>query len=427
MRMCANQPMDIATLAVHAGERAQPLPGRPVSTPIFASSTFLHPRTADLDRVAGGETAGYMYGRYAHPTGAAFEAAVLALETGSAAGWAAASAASPAASREAAPAGAVCYAFASGMAAMHAAILASGAGRGDLVLCAEEIYSATLALLTDILAPLGLEVATVAVTDSAALAAALARRPKLLIAEAISNPLVRVPDLAALAQAAHAAGAKLLVDATFASPVLCRPLALGADFSVHSATKYLAGHGDTVGGVVTAPAPEGPGLLAARKLAGGALGPFEAWLALRGLKTLPLRVARQSASAAHIAAALAAWPGIEAVHYPGLPSHPDHAIAQRQLHGGCGGVLAFALRGAGREQVFAFLDRLRLCLHATSLGDVQTLISYPLISSHRGLSPRARQRQGISENLVRLSVGLEDPADLLADLAQALPAKSPVG
>lgn len=412
--------MDIATLAVHAGERVPPLLARPVSTPIFASSTFLQPSTADLDRVAGGEMAGYMYGRYAHPTGAAFEAAVLALETGRMGGAPAGPGHQPAPDAASSPAAAVCYSFASGMAALHAAIIASGAGRGDLVLCAEEIYGATLALLTEILAPLGLEVATVAVTAPAALAAALARRPKLLIAEAISNPLLRVPDLAALAQAAHAAGAKLLVDATFASPVLCRPLALGADFSVHSATKYLAGHGDTVGGVVTARAPEGPGLLAARKLAGGALGPFEAWLALRGLKTLPLRLARQCASAAHIAATLATWAGIEAVHYPGLPSHPDHAIARRQFPGGGGGVLAFALRGADRAQVFAFLDRLRLCLHATSLGDVQTLISYPLISSHRGLPPRARQRQGIGENLLRLSVGLEDPADLLADLSQAL-------
>lgn len=400
--------MDSSTLAVHAGERATLPPGRPMSTPIYASTTFLHAGAAELDRVAGGEEPGYLYGRYAHPTAAALEAAVLALELAVPAGEM--------------PPDAVCYSFASGMAALHAAILASGAGRGDLVLCAEEIYGGTLALLTDILAPVGLEVAIAPLTVPAAWATGLARRPKLVIAEAISNPRLRVPDLAALAAAAHAAGAKLLVDATFASPVLCRPVVLGADFSVHSATKYLAGHGDTTGGVVTARRGEEPGLSAARRLAGGVLGPFEAWLVLRGMKTLPLRIARQCATAARIAAEMATWPGIEAVDYPGLPSHPDHAIARQQFGGCCGGMLSFALHGAGRSQVFAFLDALRLVLHATSLGDVQTLISYPVISSHRGASPRQLARQGIGENLLRLSVGLEAAEDLLADLRQALAA-----
>ncbi|MGH9534217.1 MAG: trans-sulfuration enzyme family protein [Terriglobales bacterium] len=397
--------MDLATIAVHAGERAAPPAERPTSTPIYASSTFVPRDAATLDQVAAGAVPGYMYGRNAHPTAAALEAAVGALETGSSLS-------------EAEPT--VCRCFTSGMAALHAAILASGVGQGDGVLCAEEIYGATLALVRDLLAPLGIQLATASVLDPAALAAALARRPRLVVAEAISNPLLRVPDLAALAQAAHRAGAKLLVDATFASPVLCRPLALGADFSVHSATKYLAGHGDTVGGVVTARAAEAAGLTTARKLAGGMLAPFEAWLTLRGVKTLPLRMRRQCASAAHLAAQLARWPEIETVHYPGLASHPDHALANQQFGGLYGGVLAFALRGAGRDQVFAFLDRLKLCLHATSLGDVQTLISYPAISSHRELSPRQRERLGIGDNLLRLSVGLEEPADLLADLAQAL-------
>lgn len=409
--------MDLTTLAVHAGERAVPPSERPVSTPIYASSTFVPASAGALDQIAAGAAPGYMYGRYAQPTATALETAVLALETAGAAG-----------------APAVCLSFASGMAALHAAILASGVSRGDVVLCAEEIYGATLALLRDLLAPLGLQLATAPVMDAAALAAALQRRPRLLIAEAISNPLLRVPDLSALAQAAHAAGAKLLVDATFATPLLCRPLSLGADFSVHSATKYIAGHGDTVAGVVTAAAAEAAGLAAARKLAGGVLAPFEAWLTLRGVKTLPLRVRRQCESAAEIAAELAHWPEIEAVHYPGLASHPDHAVARRQFSAqpgarttaqDCalyGGVLAFALRGAGRDQVFAFLNRLQLCLHATSLGDVQSLISYPVISSHREVSPRQRQRLGIGENLLRLSVGLEAPADLLADLRQALAA-----
>lgn len=396
--------MQLSTLAVHAGEREKTRDFIPVSTPIYNSTTYIYDQVERIDQIAAGEVAGYMYSRYANPTSAALEKAVLALET---AGGGAEEA--------------VCFSFASGMAAIHAAILASGVQKGDRILCSTEVYGATTALLLNILAPLGLEYALASPSHADEWAAALARtKPRLVIAEAISNPLLRVLDLRAAATAAHAAGAKLLVDATFATPALFRPLALGADYVVHSTTKCIAGHGDAMGGVVTARAVDAPALFTIRKLVGGILGPFEAWLTLRGLKTLPLRLGRQCQSAAHIAATLAQWPTIERVHYPGLSSHPDYATAARQFSGQFGGVLSFEVRGADRAGIVAFMNKLRLCLPGTSLGDVQSLVLHPVMASHRDLSPQQRERIGIRDNLVRLSVGIEDPADLLADLEQAL-------
>lgn len=396
--------MDITTLAVHAGEREKAGEFVPVSTPIHNSTTFLYEQVERTDRIAGGEETGYMYTRYANPTVAALERAMLALETvGSGGGEAA------------------CFAYGSGMAAIHAAILAAGLRQGDRVLCSSEVYGSTVSLLMNVLAPLGLELLLARPSAAPEWEAALARQPRLVIVEAISNPLLRVVDLRATAAAARAAGAKLMVDTTFASPILCRPLALGADYSVHSTTKFIAGHGDAMGGVVTAAAEEAPALYGLRKLAGGVLGPFEAWLTLRGIKTLPLRVRRQCESALHMARALESWPQIERVHYPGLAAHSDHAVAAAQFGGLFGGVLAFEIRGARRADILAFMNRLRLCLCGTSLGDVQSLLLYPVMASHRDLSPAQRERIGIRENLVRLSVGLEDPGDLLADLKQALP------
>ncbi|MGH9393535.1 MAG: trans-sulfuration enzyme family protein, partial [Terriglobales bacterium] len=214
--------------------------------------------------------------------------------------------------------------------------------------------------------------------------------------------------------------AKLLVDATFTSPVLSQPLALGADYSVHSATKYLSGHGDVTAGMVACAAAEAPALDACRKLVGGILGAFEAWLVLRGMKTLPLRMERQCASAAEVAAWLREQPAIERVYYPGFSDHPDYAIAVRQFGGRFGAMVSFEVRGADKAAMFQVIDRLRLCLPCTSLGDVQTLVMYPLIASHRDLSPKQRERIGIRDNLLRLSVGIEDPRDIIADLQGAL-------
>lgn len=407
--------MKPSTRAVHSGERR--LPGRmySVSTPIYNSSTFFYDSVEQIDRIAGGEEEGFMYGRYANPTNVALELAVADLE-GAETAWS----------------------FGSGMAALHAAILASAPAPGDTILCSQDVYGATTALLLNVFQPLGIHIRLVDFNQPAALQQALTEGGvRLAIVETISNPLLRVPDLKSVASAVHAAGAKLLVDATFSTPLLSRPLQQGANYVVHSATKYLSGHGDVMGGIVAAGRSEAAALDAARKLVGGMLGPMDAWLILRGLKTLPLRFERQCANAARIARFLATHERVETVHYPGLPEHPDHAEAGRQFPESMfGAMVAFEVQVGNqgdpastdqtKQAVFGFIDRLQLCLPGTSLGDVQSLMLYPLIASHRALSPKQRQRAGIRDNLVRLSVGIEDADDLIQDLDQALRASEDV-
>jgi cystathionine gamma-synthase/methionine-gamma-lyase len=242
-----------------------------------------------------------------------------------------------------------------------------------------------------------------------------------LLAETISNPLLKVADISALAALAHRHGAQLLIDNTFASPYLCNPIALGADYVIHSATKYLGGHGDVMAGIVVTSKENRAKLYELNKLVGGTLGAFEAWLALRGLKTLSLRMSRQCANAAQIAAWLAAHPKIARVNYPGLPSHPQHELARR-LFGerGFGGVLSFEILGADQAAAFRFMEGLQLCQAATTLGDVYSLVLHPATSSHRSLTPAERQQVGIPDGLVRLSAGIEAFEDIQADLDQAL-------
>jgi cystathionine gamma-synthase/methionine-gamma-lyase len=245
--------------------------------------------------------------------------------------------------------------------------------------------------------------------------------PCALLVETISNPLLKVADISALAVLTRRYGAQLLVDNTFASPYLVNPLAHGADFAIHSATKYLSGHGDVLAGVVVTSAENKSRLYVINKITGAVLGPFEAWLALRGLKTLPLRLRQQCANAQATAGWLAAHPRAGRVLYPGLPAHPQHTLAQRMFAGkGFGGVLSFELRDAGKDEVFRFMQRLQLWLPATTLGDLYSLALHPATSSHRSLTPDERRYAGISDGLVRLSAGIEDTADLLADLDQAL-------
>ena len=390
-----------ATRAVHAGQTGDEGGAHPVAPAIQPSVTYYHDRTEQLDAVAGGAE-GYMYARYRHPTGVALETAMAALEAG-----------------PGADAGVL--SFASGMAALHAAMLASGVGPGDAIVCAQELYGGTLNLLLNVLAPLGIAVRPADFNrpeeQDRALAGAGVR---LVVMETISNPLLRVVDVEAVAAKAHAAGAKLLVDATFSSPALCRPLELGADYCVHSATKYIGGHGDVTGGLVAARSAELAGLDGLRKLAGGMLGAFEAWLILRGLRTLPLRMERQCANAARVAAFLRARPEVARVHYPGFADHPDHATAARQFGGRFGAMVAFEVKGADKAAMFQVMDRMKLIKPCTSLGDVQTLALYPLIASHRDLAPKQRERIGIGDNLLRLSVGIEDVDDILEDLDRAL-------
>lgn len=372
----------------------------PVVTPVHHSVGYTYEDTEDLDAVFAGSSDNPVYTRYGNPTVAAFEAAIAAIEGGEAA-----------------------LAYGSGMAAIHAALLAAGARAGTSVVAAQDVYGATYALLNRLLATQGVTVRFVDVADLNAVAAALDElHPVALLAETVSNPLLKVADLPALAWLSHAAGAAFIVDNTFATPVLCRPLALGADYVVHSATKYLGGHGDVLGGVVVVGSrQERKTLNELNKLLGANLAPQEAWLAHRGLKTLPLRVERQCQNSVIVAGWLAEQTRVARVNYPGLKTHPQHGLAAA-LFGGelWGAMVSFDLADAGRAEVFCFLEALRLVQPATTLGDVYTLTLYPAMSSHRALDPQVRAQIGIGDGLVRLSVGIEDPRDIVADLEQAL-------
>jgi cystathionine beta-lyase/cystathionine gamma-synthase len=395
------------TRAVHSGERrAGRRDGRkgggffPISTPIYASTTFAHPDIETTDRVLGGEEPGYSYTRWGNPTVVAFEEALASLE---------------------APEGrARAFAFASGMAAMHAALTAAELGPGATVLAAEQLYGSTATLLMQIFGSVGVEVRFVDAYDLGAVEKKLAElRPRAVVIETISNPLLRVADTAGMAEVTRRGGAVLVVDNTFGTPYLQSPLTLGANIVVHSATKYLSGHGDLTAGVVVAGAPYDGAMDQIRKTVGYVLGPFEAWLAHRGLKTLPLRMARQCENARLISARLASHPKVAKVHHPSLDNHPDHEVARRVL-GDTGGLVSFELAAEGREAAFEFLNALDLCVRAPSLGDIYTLAIHPATSSHRELPPSRRERLGVRENLIRLSCGIEHPEDVISDLEQAL-------
>ncbi len=389
---------DLATRAVHVGERTRPDGFLPMSTPIYSSATFFYDRIEEIDAIAAGERRGYTYSRHDNPTNAALEEAVASLEGGG-----------------------VAVSFASGMAAILVALLAAGVEQGSTVVASQDLYGVTMKLLLDVTARWGVRVEFVGLFNSTKQTEILALGPKVLLLESLSNPLLRVPDLPVLIASAHEQGTRVVVDNTFATPVLLRPLELGADFVVHSATKYFGGHGDLTGGVLISRPEFAEEVRHFSRLVGAILGPFEAWLALRGLKTLPLRFARQCENAQGLAEWLAKHSRIEHVHYPGLASHPDYDRARQLFRGkGAGGVVTIAIRGAGRAEVFRFVNSLELFLKATSLGDVQSLVLYPAISSHRDLSPKQRERLGITDNLVRLSAGIEHADDLIADLDHAL-------
>ena len=387
------------TRAVHAGERAPASDATPVATPIWPAVTYLYDSMDEMDAVFEGTRGGPLYQRYGSPTVAAFEQAVASLEGAEAA-----------------------QAYSSGMAAIHSALLAAGAQAGASVVAALDVYGATFTVLNRLLTTLGLRVRMVDASDLAQVEQAVRETGAVIVlAETISNPLLKVADVPGLAGIAHRHGAALLIDNTFASPYLFNPLQHGADYAIHSATKYLSGHGDVMAGVVATSAQNKARLNELNKLVGSVLGPFEAWLALRGLKTLPLRLKRQCESAQKIAEWLRGQPRLSRVIYPGLPDHPQHALAERLFSGrGCGGMLSFEIRDADKAAVFRFMEALQVCLPATTLGDVYSLVLHPATASHRSLTPEERQRVGISDGLVRLSTGIEAPEDLLSDLEQAL-------
>ncbi|MEK6619390.1 MAG: aminotransferase class I/II-fold pyridoxal phosphate-dependent enzyme [Chloroflexota bacterium] len=388
----------LGTRVVRLGRALPAAAGRPVVPPLVQSVAFEHASAAEQDAVFAGDREGYVYGRYGTPTTAALEAALAGLE-GTAA--------------------AVC--FVSGMSAIHAFVTACGFAHGGRVVAQEDVYGQTRVMLERERRERGADVAFVDPTDHDAVERALAAAPaRVLFVEAISNPLLRVTDLAALATVARERGAMLAVDATFASPVLVRPRELGAGVVIHSLTKYLNGHGDAMGGVVAGSAEVGSAMRERAMIDGAYLPPHEAWLILRGLRTLELRVRRQCETALAVARHLAAHPKVARVHYPGLPSHPQHELARRQFGELFGGVVSFVLRADTREAAFRFLDALELATPAPTLGDIYSEVLYPPMSSHRRLDPEERRRLGITDGFVRLSAGIEDPADIMEDLDRAL-------
>jgi cystathionine gamma-synthase/methionine-gamma-lyase len=387
------------TRAVHAGEHAPAPDYTPVSAPIWPSVGFTYESMDDVDAIFEGTRPGYVYPRYASPTVTAFEQAVASLEGGPAA-----------------------HAFTTGMAAIHVALLAAGVRAGTNVVAALDVYGATFSLLRSLLASLGVTTRFVDACNLDEVEAALREtKPVAVIVETISNPLLKVADISALAGLSHRHGAQLLVDNTFASPFLCTPLQLGADFVIHSATKYLAGHGDVMAGVVVTSEDNRRKLYEVNKLVGGTLGPFDAWLAHRGLKTLPLRVRRQCENALQVAEWLAKHPRVGAVNYPGLAGNPGRSLIERQFGGkGFGGMLSFEIAGADKAAAFRFMESLKLCQAATTLGDIYTLVLHPATSSHRSLTPAERARVGIPDGLIRFSAGIEAIEDILSDLESAL-------
>ncbi|CAN5537762.1 methionine gamma-lyase [soil metagenome] len=383
-----------ATRAVHAGEQAPRPAFVPTATPIYATTSFLHEDMQVLDAVLGSETPGFAYSRYGNPTTHALEVAVAALEE----------------SEDA-------LAFGSGMAALHAAIL-NEVKAGSRIVAATDLYGATAQLLTTVFSSLGVETTFVDLLDLDALRSTVENvKPRIVLCETISNPLLHVADLPVIVETAHAHRAVVVCDNTFASPALVNPARFGVDIIVHSTTKYLGGHGDVTGGVVASTAERIFEMTELTKLVGGIPGPFESWLTLRGLKTLPLRVRQQSENAAEIVRFLCSHPKIEHVYWPGLQQGSASTIFTSNLRGG---MVAFEIAGAGQTEVFRFLEALQVFLPGTTLGDVYSLALYPPISSHRGMDKDDREAAGINDGLVRLSVGIEDAADLIADLDQAL-------
>lgn len=393
--------MQIQTKAVHSGDRKKLGPHVPVTTPIYLASAYSYPTMEQLDRIFAQEEAGPCYARYETPSAEALESLIAELEG--------------------APGAQTC---ASGMAALHLAILTALTDRRRSIVAANAMYGATTSMLMNVLEPGGVEVAFADACDTAGLRAAVERaQAGCILVESISNPLLRVCPLDEIAEIARAAGAALVVDNTFATPLLLRPLEVGAHFSVHSLTKYLAGHGDVMGGGIAADEQHLPILRGLSRTLGPTLGPFECYLTMRGIKTFPLRMERQCANACRIAAWLTAHPRVERVYYTSDPKHADAAAIRRLFPENLtGAIVSFEIKGAGRAEIFRFMDALRLVVRATSLGDVHTMMLYPAMSSHRDISPKQRERMGIRPNLVRLSAGIEAAEDVIADLEQALAA-----
>ena len=373
-----------STLCIHAGQVPDPSTGA-IITPIYQTSTYVQD--------ALGQHKGYEYARTQNPTRAALEANIAAIEKGAAA-----------------------FAFASGMAAEGAVMTLLQSG--DHVVVTDNTYGGTYRLFERVLRKYQLDFTYVDTSDVTQIESAIRPATKMLFLETPTNPVLRLTDLEAACTVAHARDVVVVVDNTFASPYVQRPLEFGADLVVHSTTKFLNGHSDSVGGIVIAVRPDHIEWLRFVQNAEGAiLGPMDAWLVLRGTKTLPVRMERHNANAMTLAEFLASHPKVEKTLYPGLPTHPQHALARRQMRG-FGGLISIEL--GSLENARTVLNSVRLMALAESLGGVETLISHPATMTHGSVPAERRQQIGITEGLVRISVGIEDVEDLIADISQAL-------
>jgi cystathionine gamma-lyase len=376
--------LGFSTRAIHAGQEADPATGATI-VPIYATSTYT--------QAAPGQHKGYDYSRSGNPTRTALETCLAALEDGEGG-----------------------LAFASGLAATTA-VLAT-LRPGDEVAAAADLYGGTFRLFDKVFKPWGLVVRYTENPTPAGFAKIITGKTKLVWVETPTNPLLQIIDIAAVAELAHKAGAVLAVDNTFASPYLQQPIKLGADLVIHSTTKYLGGHSDVVGGAVVGPRELLQAIAFYQNAAGGTPGPFDAWLTLRGVKTLALRMERHCANARQLAEWLAGHPRVQKVYYPGLPNHPGHAVAKKQMRD-FGGMLSASIKG-GKEGALRMLTRTKLFSLAESLGGVESLIGHPATMTHASIPAEIRVARGIDDGLVRLSVGVEDLQDLRADLEHAL-------
>ena len=391
--------MKFESKTVHVGDRKKAGNFIPVTTPIYTASSYAYESMDQLDRVFGREEQGPSYARYDNPTVNALQELVNELEGGHGT-----------------------LACSSGMMAMHLGVLAALVDRPKRVVAGHVLYGATTNMLMTVFSALGVETTFADASDLPAFEAAIkAVKPGTVVVESITNPLLRVCALDKIAAMARSESAPLIVDNTFATPMLMRPLELGASMVIHSATKYLAGHGDVLGGLVISDAENFETLTTLLRVLGPNLGPFEAYLTMRGIKTLALRMQKQCTNACRLASWLTSHPRIERVHFPGDPSHPDAANVKRLLPPDLfGAMVTIELKDAGKAEVFAFMEKLKMIVCATSLGDVHTMMLYPAMSSHREISPKHRERSGIRDNLVRISTGIEAIEDIIADLDQAL-------
>jgi cystathionine beta-lyase/cystathionine gamma-synthase len=397
----------LETLLVHGSEREEGRSSRGVPTvqPIYTSTTYLHPDAEALDRafensLSGNESeTAFVYGRQGNPNTYALESVIAQAEGG---------------------VGAIAYS--SGMAAIHAALLAAGLTTGSKILAAKDLYGSTISLLRQVFVPLGVEVVMHDLYGPEVADIIRAEQPDVVYVETLSNPLVKVIDLDAVSAVAKEIGAVSIVDSTFTTPYLVRPIEHGFDLVVHSATKYLGGHGDSTAGIVIS--AKRALLDQLRNFAiilGAMLSPYEVHLIKRGVQTLSLRMERHCSNALKVAQYLQDHKAVERVHYPGLEDHPQYTLANTLMGAGrAGGLLSFELREQSRVAAFRFMDRLRLCLPATTLGDAWSLVSYPSISSHRNLPEAERRSMGITDGCIRLSVGIECVDDIIRDLEGAL-------